>query len=304
MTQVKPFFIRVITSLHVGSGSDLGIVDMPIQRESHTGFPKIEASSLKGSIRKAFEDNAKDDEIKKKIHIVFGCDGCDSEFEEFNDENKDFAGALGFSDARILFFPVKSVKGVFAYVTCPMVLNRFCEDKNLIISEEIRNGFTIPKIDSLEDGKCIILGNKNKIDSSVILEEYSFTIKEEQSIELIAIPNLNIDKDRIVIIPDDSFSYFVKNSTEVITRTKIDNLTGTVDKEAGALFTEEYLPAETIMYSLAIANKPINILEKFETANQVMEFFNTIPSYLQIGGNSTLGKGIVEIICEGCKNDK
>lgn len=301
MTQVKPFFIKVITPLHAGSGSDLGIVDMPIQRESHTGFPKIEASSLKGSIRKAFEDNAQDDEIKKKIHIVFGCDGCENEFDEFSDENKDFAGALGFSDAKILFFPVKSVKGVFAYITCPMVLNRFCEDKKFIALENIKDGFTIPKIENLENGKCIVLGEKNKINNSVILEEYSFEIKEVQSKGFIKIPNLNIEIDRVVIISDDNFSHFVKNSTEVITRTKIDNETGTVEK--GGLFTEEYLPAETVMYSLAIANKPFsNVVSAFESADDVIDFFNEIPSYLQIGGNSTLGKGIVEISCEGCKN--
>ncbi len=45
------------TPLHAGSGSDLGFVDLPIQRERHTEFPKIEASSLKGAIREVFDDN-------------------------------------------------------------------------------------------------------------------------------------------------------------------------------------------------------------------------------------------------------
>lgn len=39
----KPVFLIVETSLHAGSGSDLGIVDLPIQREKHTDYPKIEA---------------------------------------------------------------------------------------------------------------------------------------------------------------------------------------------------------------------------------------------------------------------
>ena len=51
-----PFFIHVITPLHAGTGQELGIVDLPIQRERHTGFPKIEASGLKGSIREVFEE--------------------------------------------------------------------------------------------------------------------------------------------------------------------------------------------------------------------------------------------------------
>ena len=32
--QAKPLFLIVETPLHAGSGSDLGIVDLPIQREN------------------------------------------------------------------------------------------------------------------------------------------------------------------------------------------------------------------------------------------------------------------------------
>jgi len=308
-TEIKPFFIKTITPLHVGSGSDLGVVDMPIQRESHTGFPKIEASSLKGSIRKEFESKAQGDDEKKKIHIAFGCDECEKEFSDtFTSKNKDFSGALGFTDSKILFFPIKSVKGVFAYVTCPMVLKRFKKDIE-ICKKEIKDGFGIPLDEVLQDSECIVLGDTCKMDKtdkkgSVILEEYSFAIKETKTKHYIKIPNLDIEHERIVIISDDNFTHFVKNSTEVITRTKIDNITGTVAQ--GALFTEEYLPSETVMYSLAIANKPFSDKSDLKSAENVMKYFankfqenNT----LQIGGNSTLGKGIVEISCKGCGNE-
>ena len=271
-SEVKPFFIKVITPLHAGSGSDLGVVDMPIQRESHTSFPKIEASSLKGSIRKAFEDKATDDIAKQNIHRIFGCDDCDKEFPKiFNKDNKDFAGKLGFSDARILFFPVKSVKGVFAYVTCPMVLKRWQEDLKL----ENKN-FTIPKI-TLRDEQCIVFSEKNSINKNVILEEYSFAIDDKQKPD-IKFPYFDKVKERLVIISDDNFTHFVKNSTEVITRIKIGT-DGVV--EQGGLFTEEYLPSESVMYALAIG--------------EVNKFTNETLTTMQIGGNYTLGKGIVEL---------
>ena len=301
-TEIKPFFIKTITPLHVGSGSDLGVVDMPIQRESHTGFPKIEASSLKGSIRSEFESKAQKNDEKKKIHIVFGCDDCEKDFSDtFTSKNRDFSGALGFTDSKILFFPIKSVKGVFAYVTCPMVLKRFKKDIE-ICKKEIKNGFDIP-LDEVLDDKCIVLGDTCKIDKtnekgSVILEEYSFSIEKAKTKDYIKIPNLDIDKSRVVIVSDDNFTHFVKNSTEVITRTKINNITGTVQN--GALFTEEYLPSETIMYSLAIANQPFS--KAIEDFNNVMGYFTDKfkkNNILQIGGNSTLGKGIVKISCEG-----
>ena len=266
MQTVKPFFIKVITPLHAGSGSDLGVVDMPIQRESHTEFPKIEASSLKGSIRSEFVSKNSEENAEK----IFG--------------TGDKAGDLGFSDARILFFPVKSVKGVFAYVTCPMVLKRLEEDLKLGGSEDLEE---IKVSKSISDEKCIVCENNKNIikDKNIILEEYSFEVAEEKLDSSFKIPN--IDKTRLVIISDDNFTHFVKNSTEVITRIKIDNETGTV--QAGALFTEEYLPAETVMYALAMG--------------KVDTFINESSMTLQVGGNSTLGKGIVELTIEVQNND-
>jgi len=261
MTTVKPFFIKVITPLHAGSGSDLGVVDMPIQRESHTGFPKIEASSLKGSIRSEFVSK----HSEKEAEEIFG--------------TGDKAGDLGFSDARILFFPVKSVKGVFAYLTSPMVLERLKDDLKLEKNEDL----TIPKI-TINDDECIVFSEKNSINKNVILEEYSFTINNEKPD--IKLPYFDKVKERLVIISDDNFTHFVKNSTEVITRIKIGE-DGVVDKKAGALFTEEYLPSETVMYALALG--------------EVDKFTNETPLTIQIGGNSTLGKGIVELTI-GVKN--
>jgi CRISPR-associated protein Cmr4 len=57
--QTKTLFLVCETPLHAGSGDSLGIVDLPIQRERHTQFPKIEASSLKGALREAFEQHPK-----------------------------------------------------------------------------------------------------------------------------------------------------------------------------------------------------------------------------------------------------
>lgn len=275
-TEVKPFFIKVITPLHAGSGSDLGVVDMPIQRESHTGFPKIEASSLKGSIRsqvyneklkvksEKLRDKSEDDikkEVEKEVEAIFG--------------TGDKAGDLGFSDARILFFPVKSVKGVFAYVTCPMVLKRWKDDLKLGNSSDLEE-IKIPL--SIGDDKCVVFEKSENIidDKFVVLEEYSFEVQNEELNKSFKIPS-QIDKTRLVIVSDDNFTHFVKNSTEVITRIKIGE-DGVVDKKAGALFTEEYLPSETVMYALAIG--------EIESIKDM--------SILQIGGNSTLGKGVVE----------
>jgi CRISPR-associated protein Cmr4 len=318
----KPFMFRTISSLHAGSGNDLGIIDLPIQREKHTSFPKIESSSLKGALREAFEtklSNDKEEFLKNfanierqnefnenktfnydySIHLAFGYDesGVNDVIKNKFDDNKEFSGALGFSDARLLFFPVRSAKGVFALITCPLILKRFQEEMQMcgnIIQMNVPN-VKIGEVSTFI-GNTISINNKN-----VVLEEYTF--EEKQDLKLIELieyfPQV---KEKLAVISDDDFKDFVNLSTEVITRTKIDNSTGTVAKTA--LFNEEYLPSETIMYFLAFAspifqkeNKNKGIFKQNGKSEEelVMEFFEkSLPEVVQLGGNATIGKGIVK----------
>ncbi|MCR6544718.1 type III-B CRISPR module RAMP protein Cmr4 [Dehalobacterium formicoaceticum] len=301
----KPFFLICETPLHAGSGSDLGIIDMPIQRERHTGFPKIEGSSLKGSIRERFE-RCKDlydiqfrggklsaQEIGQCVNLLFG-----------PEKGGDFAAALGITDARVLLFPVKSVKGVYAWITCPQVLEKFINELGLC---GVNVSFEVPGDKATPHGSNLFVR-----DDKVILEEYTFKVnhkEDEQCTALtqwlseILLPDVKefktlkekIRKD-IIVLSNDEFRDFVQWSTEVITRTKINNETGTVAD--GALFTEEFLPAETVLYALAMAapvfNPEKSVLSDGEGA--VMEFFQTyLPQILQIGGDATIGKGITRV---------
>lgn len=334
---VKPLFLICETPLHAGSGSDLGIVDLPIQRERHTSFPKIEGSSLKGALREAVEQkvNSKKfnafDDADVKIHRVFGYDDGGIDNKE-KDENKktakqrldealggktDFAGAIGFTDARLLLFPVKSMKGVFAWVTCPKVLRQFERDMKLTGDKN----FSIIGLENLtnsDDNKCHILCEMSKSDlvvggDKIILEEYAFTaskqdlkVGEKRLAEYFADTFFEANsywyqkaKTSIVILSDDDFKDFVNLSTEVIIRTKISNVTGTVDKENGALFTEEYLPAESVMYSLVLAHDEFSSRTDKMSADCVHDFFKrNLNVVVQVGGNATLGKGLVRTVFE------
>ena len=330
----KLFFIIAETPLHPGSGGEItGLVDLPIQRERHTNYPKIEASGLKGCIREAFENSNKQISLnlqqeqalvnvnvndKEIISLVFGPE----------DTEEAHAGALSFTDARILLFPVKSLKGVFAWITCPMVLERFKED--LMLIDQMDNSFNF-NIDFSTLVNTLPQQTSISIDSKVVLEEYTFEVKEDgttskiatwisqqifpqQSDDVYKFWREKLEKD-LVILSDDDFEQFVTSSTEVITRTKIDDITGTV--KSGALWTEEYLPQDTILYSIAMAS-PIRVENKNakgvfkvnkpeDEANIVLQFFESgIPEIIQIGGNQTIGKGIarIKILKQEDKNDK
>lgn len=321
--KANPLFLTCETPTHAGSGSEVGIVDLPIQRERHTDFPKMEGSTLKGSAREAVERKiaAKEGESKfaswddndTKIQRAFGYDHgslnatqkealktCFTDSK--NQLNNEFSGCVGFSDARLLLFPVKSMRGVFAWITCPKVLQQFALDMELadlkiaVPKFQVKNTGLIPKDSNLK------VGGEN--GANVVLEEYAFGVEEcedtSQFCKWLAShvfqANQAFSREKVrhdvVVLPNDDFRDFVNLSTEVITRTKIDNDTGTV--EQGALFTEEYLPAESVLYTLALVapefSKKADKMKEQEVAVFLKKY---LPDVMQIGGNATLGKGIV-----------
>ncbi|MCR4416745.1 MAG: type III-B CRISPR module RAMP protein Cmr4 [Ignavibacteria bacterium] len=332
--KIKPFFIIVETPLHAGSGSELGIVDLPIQRERHTDYPKIEGSGLKGSLREAFNNLNPEIEINSlKIRPNDKIEYTDDDGEKFvsdylslvfgPEDGNTHAGSIAFTDARILLFPVKSLKGIFAWITCPDVLERFKNDLKLA-------NFDLPVNNFSSLGNTCCVSSEILVSSKVVLEEFTFSINpNDQTTKLakwlsnVIFPKQNgddpygywrnkIEKD-LIILPNDDFRDFVVSSTEIITRTKINSTTGTVDNHS--LWTEEYLPTDTILYSLVLAS-PLRIDDENKKGNlkhnnneseaqNVLNFFQKgCPRVLQIGGDQTIGKGIVTIQFLELKEDE
>jgi CRISPR-associated protein Cmr4 len=301
-TATRALFLKAMSGIHAGSGADLGIVDLPIQRERHTGFPKIESSGIKGVLREAFE------EIEKKgkdmlpgdfVKVAFGP-------EERGGGDTKHSGAVAFTDARILLFPLRSARGVFAYATCPLVLSRLAEDFKIAGINDAPQTVEIAH-------KALVTSDVLLINEKVVLEEYTYDAKISDSAVKIAgqiakwlgKPDDKYLKENLIILQNDEFTDFVQNATEIITRIKIDEKTGTA--AGGALFTEELLPTETVMYSLVMASS-IFLSEKERSESATIKEANgnegeylletlegKMPRYLQIGGDATIGKGLVSV---------
>ena len=133
------------TPLHVGAGSSVGAIDQPIQRERHTGFPIIPASSLKGSFADQWPNTVEDTNGNKKplskdgksVRLTVTKNGDKAVVDEaaesawlFGSDTTDlsFAGSLLFSEARVLAFPIRSARGSYAWITCPLMLQRVARD--------------------------------------------------------------------------------------------------------------------------------------------------------------------------------
>ena len=271
---VNPILIKAVTPVHAGMGRALGLIDMPIQKEKHTGIPKIEGSTMKGSM--------------KEVYRLSGGGSIDKLFGP--EDGNDYAGILGFTDAKLLFYPIITLDGIFAYVTCPYLLNRYFEDRSLVDAD-----YTPNKFEDLIEGKCVILREKSEDennDENIILDEYCFKKipKPSEGYANLNLKEFKLNSEKyVVLISDDDFIEIITLCSEVITRNKINPRTGTVDKKTGSLFTEEYLPAESVLYTLALQNG----IE--DNGNLYDSYINKLPKFAQIGGNTTLGKGIVKI---------
>jgi CRISPR-associated protein Cmr4 len=98
---------------------------------------------------------------------------------------------------------------------------------------------------------------------------------------------------RLVILPNDDFRDFVTFSTEVTTRIKIQPETKTVDE--GALWTEENLPTDTLLYAPLLAT-PSRAAGVQMTGQQVLDALKSLDLIrIQLGGNETVGRGMVHL---------
>ena len=310
-------YLHAQTSLHPGSGTALGVVDLPIQRERHTQWPVIPGSALKGILRDTCREEARSrhggnrqeaNEKDDKLVAVFGP-------AKVTGEANPHAGAIAVTDARILAFPVRSLRGVFAWVTCPAVLQRLNRDLELARQPHVGS---IPSFDQKqrEQAACatdspLLLqeGEAQKL----VLEEFEFTcVANAQDVADWLADRAVADtftrarlRKHLVVLQDDDFTHFVRHATEVVARVGLDYERKTV--KTGALFYQEFLPTETLFYAVVLASDSRYEKHKIK-ACEVLAYLDQRISevrILQIGGDETTGKGLCAVkLCSPGKENR
>lgn len=295
-------FLYAETPVHAGTGTSLSIVDLPIQRERITGLPIIQASSLKGVLR------AETERLKGKViaEALFGPE---------TQRAHEYAGCVSPHDARLLLFPVRSLAGVFAWTTSPMVLERFRRE---MVAAGFNNtiNWQVPSLPVNTQQALVADDAEVTTDTAVVLEEFAFKIQIDQNVKAIAqwlaeeaLPATSeyeywrqLLPKRLVILPDDAFRDFTQMATEIQTRIQLRTDTKTV-KEGP--WTEEHLPSETILYAPLFINRPHTEENKVPaelkegskpSATKVLDLLKCLNlDRLQIGGDETVGRGIVKV---------
>lgn len=289
--KAKVFHLQALTALHVGTGQGVGVVDLPIARSKATHLPIVPGSGIKGVMRDEFPmpENYEGD-FKKLKNTLFG---------PWSMDETSFAGSLMFSDANLLILPIRSFAGTVAYATCPFILKRYARD--LGISLPI---LSLQGIEAAVTSETVLEVSNNKIaledldiDSNYTdsVDDWADTVAEMLYPESTANYQdwRNAFKNRFVILPDDIFSFLVDTATEIRTRIRIDRDTRMVQK--GALWSEENLPAESILWGVLGINQSFNT-EKTATAKELIQYLPTQEMNIQLGGKYTVGRGLCRLL--------
>lgn len=288
MPNTRLYWLHCLSPTHPGVGRGVGYIDLPIDRDGVTGWPIVRGSGFKG----VWRDWAVQQK-KEWIELAFG--RADKDGESAN------SGALIPTDAKLVCLPVRSFRGTFAWATSPLCLQMLRRTLSLAGC----TGIPVAPA-SLDEGKAHHTTTSVLTeDNNIYLEDLDFAAQKCDTAtawaELIAKYVFADDstwqeqfKKRFVVLPDSAFDFLCETGTEVHTRVRIDDNTKTVDP--GALWTEESLPAETILMGLIQCDRIFGKNGESVNSQKLLNEFTKGSLNLQIGGKATVGRGQVQCV--------
>jgi len=285
MTDPRYHFHQVtyeaITPIHVGSGQDVGIVDLPVIRERTTDHPFLPGSGIRGALRDRCER-----EPGALVRRLFGAEG----------EDEPSAGCVVVLDAHLVLFPVRSIPGVFRWITAPFPLSRWRSLREYFLGDP--GAVPVPAA-APGDGTYAAAGG-----ASLFLEEYPFEradgIEWSWPAGLLGVPG-----DHVVLVNDADFLHFVRHATLVRQRNRLSTAKTVL---TGHLFSVEAVPAEARFVGFLGATReraaPERV-ERLEAADAAAELRRLATgeeggsvAHLTLGGDESVGMGVTRLAWE------
>lgn len=294
------YWLHALSPLHVGTGRGEGYIDLPLAREKVTRLPFVPGSAVKGVFADCHGASQGDRRNANPIHVAA--------FGSANGDNSN-AGALVFTDARLVCLPVRSVYGTFAWCTSRFVLRRLARDYDAA-------GFTHPAIPpelpALSGSQSMFVQVATKSaaivhDGNVYLEDLDGKTAEEGVVLLWAnelSARMFPTKDdaawrkefvnRFAVLPDDIFNSLCETGTEVQAHVRIESEFKRVAD--GALWYEESLPAEAVLAGFVWCDAVRGVPNV--TKQQILDLCvdRDGPTAVQLGGKATVGKGRTRLL--------
>jgi CRISPR-associated protein Cmr4 len=275
-------FVHALSPIHCGTGQAIGGIDLPIAREKPTNIPLVPGSTIKGTLRA----RGKPDVTHAK---VFGPD---------TEHASDHAGSVAFSDANLVFLPVRSVCGTFAWVSSPYMLRRLVRDATEAGVADLTSA-AIPRPAGVDE--ACVTGDRLRAGKKIVFEDLDFEPRTDPSVAAIAkgvAAHVFADETdraffeaRACVVHDDVMSVLLRTGMEVITRIRLDPEKKTV--APGALWTEEALPIESILAGVVVATPVASKRgENAPDAETLLGYVERLAGPMQIGGNASIGRGL------------
>ena len=302
------YTLHAHAAIHAGTGQGAGLIDLPIARERATEHPILPGSSFKGALRDRFRNLPNETDTRgSKTWAVFGPD---------TQSASEHAGALQISDARALLFPVRSERGTFAWVTCPLTLQRLARDSGGLF--KLNETLKVAKGEALIISESVLLHKedpsaKKEEERSINVGGLTLTAKEtlrttfcDQLADLLFAPIDNdyndwnsTLKERLCVVHDDTFTWMVTHLTELRARVSIQPERGTA--RDGALWTEELLPAETVLAGV-MRLELVKDNYTVEALWAALEEATNKPMF--VGGKVSVGHGVVQARLSGGRHGR
>ncbi len=300
------YLLHVLSALHVGGDSGDGFIDQPVAREAASEFPLVPGSALKGVLR---DEIAPWDRSDGRPKALFGTGG--------GDDDGGAQGALTVGDARLLCLPVRSLAGVFAWVTCPLVLGRFLREARWLGAAESEPGLpsSLPSPTescqvlvssgsalTVGDDNCLYLGlgplkahllqgrldpNAGNWATAIAEKIYWLEAERETNPKTWEQTFIKPFVDRFAVASDTVFAYLCQTALELRPRISIDDKTGV----ANNLWYVEALPPETVLWG------GLRLLAEGRDESAARAELDEFAALLlprlrlQIGGSATVGFG-------------
>ena len=281
------FHLNNLTALHVGTGQGVGVVDLPIARSKATNLPIVAGSAIKGVLRDELKSQCALDD--KDINTLFG-----------KDKDADHAGAVAFGDANLLILPIRSFAGTVAYATCPYVLRQYQRD----VGSELTTPPALDGVAHVTNSTVLnVAGNQIALEDLDINSQAcgvaqgwaEFIAKQIYPDSVAGCENWREEFiNRFVVLPDNIFSFLADTATEIRTRIRINRETRIVDN--GALWTEENLPAESVLWGVLGVSQARD--KSGRTADDLAKLLPKDEINIQIGGKHTVGRGFCRLLID------
>ncbi|WP_017303839.1 type III-B CRISPR module RAMP protein Cmr4 [Spirulina subsalsa] len=259
-------YLYLLSPLHTGGTTQEGNL-LGIARESHTNFPYIPSSTIRGKIRSSESDQT-------KRYFLFGNELNDGKTSDGSENLTQ--GKIWIGDGSILWLPIASLSHGVVWISSPLLLSRWAKWHNPRAKIPAEYSCNFKQNNTNVYLKDALLKAQNLVDFPN-WKEFVPQSSEAKGIE------------RVIVLPDRHCATLIQMGLWRQVKIKLDDSKTVKD---GSFRYEEAIPPDTLMYfpwgTTAQSNG--------SSANAEQDFKQLLQrsDIIQIGGQESLGRGFVQ----------